>query len=197
MTRFGRINLKYSTNLWRPAGLGRAQSQSQPFHSSSFIRVPSHASVSSLPLPGPRRDGSRAPVTALTIAGSDEPPSALLSIRSSMLALGPKGSVACLPACLLNQWVSFQMLLLAKLPASTHLATGSCEIVSCPAASVPVPENLCLGHGRLLPTAWRFRPATGFAVRTHMGSIPTFRFISCFCTMPVVRHVSWLVDTDT
>lgn len=78
MTRFGRINLKYSTNLWRPAGLGRAQSQSQPFHSSSFIRVPSHASVSSLPLPGPRRDGSRAPVTALTIAGSDEPPSALL-----------------------------------------------------------------------------------------------------------------------
>jgi hypothetical protein len=94
-------------------------------------------------------------VTALTIAGSDEPPSALLSIRSSMLALGPKGSVACLPACLLNQWISFQMLLLAKLPASTHLATGSCEIVSCPAASVPVPENLYLGHGRLLAVAYR------------------------------------------
>lgn len=98
------------------------------------------------------------------------------------LALGPKGSVACLPASSISGLV-FQMLLLAKLvPASTHLSTGSCEIVSCPAASVPVPENLCLGHGRLLPTAWRFRPATGFAVRAHMGSNPTFRFISCFCT---------------
>jgi hypothetical protein len=88
------------------------------------------------------------------------------------------------------------MLLLAKLvPASTHLSTGSCEIVSCPAASVPVPENLYLGHGRLLPTAWRFRPATGFAVRTWVQFQPSVRLL--FCTMPVVRHVSCLVDIDT
>jgi hypothetical protein len=39
-----------------------------------------------MPLPGTRRDGSRAPVTALTMAGSDEPPSALLRERDWLAA---------------------------------------------------------------------------------------------------------------